>query len=295
MNIDLTGQYSSGYCLSLGDGNSWWITGDEDSIPWVDKLAAIMELEECESNGLPRLIFSRLADENDVRDRTNDAGWVCYDDRLIRIWHHDSIPDVICELGGDGSDDVEYVLMWNSLQPIYHRSISEGGLPFHAGLAELEGRGILVAASGDTGKSTCCRRLPGYWKPLCDDEALAVLGKQKGYQVHPFPTWSDYLWERAENTWNVQYSVPLSGIFFLEQSETDEVVPLGTGEASILISESAAQVCQKYWRRAEIEDRRRFRAEIFSNACEMAKRLPAFRLRASLHGRFWEEIEDVLA
>ncbi|MFC1715588.1 SynChlorMet cassette protein ScmC [Candidatus Poribacteria bacterium] len=307
MNIDLAGQYLSGYRLSLSDGSNWWIAGYEDTVPWVDELAAIMELEECKSNGSPRLIFSKLADESDVEDGAkdaghrvwgrhdlNDAGWVCYDDRLIRIWQHDSISDVILEVRHNLNDTVKYVTMWTSLYPIYKRSMSGGGLPLHAGSAELDGQGILVAASGDTGKSTCCRRLPDYWNPLADDEALVVLDTQKKHWLHPFPTWSDYLWERAENTWNVQYSVSLSGIFFLEQSETDEVVPLGTGEAAVLISESATQVCQKFWRRADIEDQRRFRSDIFSNACEMAKRVPVYRLRASLHGRFWEEIENVL-
>ncbi len=294
MNIDLADQYSKGYHLSLGDGNNWWITSDEDNASWVDKLAAIMELRKCRSNDSPRLIFSKMVDENDVKDGSEDAGWICHDAQIIRIWRHDSIPDVICEIKDDGSDDIKYITMWISLQSIYQRSISGGGLPFHAALAELEGRGVLVAASGDTGKSTCYRRFPDYWKPLCDDETLVVLDKQREYRVHPFPTWSDYLWKRGKNTWNVQYSVPLSGIFFLEQSETDEVVPLGKGEAAVLISESASQICQKFWRKADIEDQRRFRGEVFSNACEITERIPAYRLRASLHGRFWEEIENVL-
>lgn len=303
MNTDLTAQHSSGYRLSLSNGSNWWITGDEENASWIDKLAAIMELKKCKPNGFPRIIFSKLMDENDARDAADtvwgrygldDTGWACYDDRIIHIWHHDKILDVICEIDDDVSDEIKYIAMWSSLRPIYQRSISEGGLPFHATLAELEGRGILVAASGDTGKSTCYRRLPDYWKPLCDDETLVVLDEQKEYRVHPFPTWSDYLWRRTQNTWNVQYSVPFSGIFFLEQAESDEVVPLGKGEATVLISESAAQVCQKFWRRSDIEYQRRFRSEIFSNACEIAERIPAYRLRASLHGRFWEEIENVL-
>ena len=172
--------------------------------------------------------------------------------------------------------------------------MSIGGLPFHAGLAELHGRSVLFAAQGDTGKSTACRRLPDYWNTLCDDEALVVMSEQREYRTHPFPTWSDYLCKGEVGTWDVQYSVPLSGIFFLEQSETSEVVPLGTGEAAVLIGESAAQVCYKFWKDVDIEDQRRFRSDIFSNACEIAARIPAYRLRASLHGNFWEEVENVL-
>jgi SynChlorMet cassette protein ScmC len=132
------------------------------------------------------------------------------------------------------------------------------------------------------------------WKPLCDDETLVVLDKQKKYRAHPFPTWSDYFWKRAENTWNVQYSVPLGGVFFLQQSETDEVVSLGEAEAAILMNESAIQVCQKFWRRLDRENLRKLRRELFNNASEMAKRIPAFILRVSLHGRFWEEMEKAL-
>ena len=174
------------------------------------------------------------------------------------------------------------------------REFLKGGLPFHAGLVELDGLGVLLAASGDKGKSTCCRRLPDYWKPLCDDEALVVLDKQKKYRVHPFPTWSDYLWNRSKKTWKVQYSVPLSGVFFLEQSEADEVVPVGEGQATVLLSESAMQICQKFWKSLDREDQRLFRKELFNNACEMAKQIPAYLLRVSRNGRFWEKIEQVL-
>ena len=184
--------------------------------------------------------------------------------------------------------------MWFALHPIYQRSISKGGLPFHAGLVELGGRGVLLAASSDTGKSTCCRRLPDDWKPLCDDEALIVLDKNKNFRAHPFPTWSDYIERQSEKTWNIQYSVPLSRVFFLEQSEIDEVAPIGEGEAALLISESAMQICEKFWRNASEEEQRNFRKMLFNNACKMAKQIPAYRLGVSRNGRFWEKMEQVL-
>jgi SynChlorMet cassette protein ScmC len=135
---------------------------------------------------------------------------------------------------------------------------------------------------------------PQPWKPLCDDETLVVLDRQKQYRAHPFPTWSDYLWERAENTWNVQYSVPVAAVFFLERAESDEVSSLGEGQAAVLMNESATQVCEKFWRRMDAEFQRQFRMALFDNACRMAMSVPAFRLRASLHCRFWEEMEKVI-
>jgi len=110
------------------------------------------------------------------------------------------------------------------------------------------GHGFLLAGQGGTGKSTCCRRLPNNWKPLCDDESLIVLDKSKVYHVHPFPTWSDYIQKRAKNIWDVQGSVPLSAIFFLEQSEKDEVIPLSKEQSAILMTKSSKQAYDRSWR-----------------------------------------------
>ncbi len=100
--------------------------------------------------------------------------------------------------------------------------------------------------------------------------------------------------KRAKNTWNVQYSVPIYGVFFLEQSVADEVKPVGEGQAAVLMSESSSQICQKFWRTLGIEDQRLFRNELFNNACNMAKHIPAYNLKVSRHGRFCEKIEKVL-
>ncbi len=304
MNASLAVPYSSGYPLSLSDGSNWWITADEDKAYWVDELAAIMQLKKCAPNGSPKIIFSKMVEEDDEKDATgriqprwwnrNDAGWTSYNEHIIRIWFHNVIHDVVCELKSTDSYEIRYITMWNATHPIYRRSMSSGGLPFHAGFAELEGKGVLFAATGATGKTTCYRRFPDYWNPLCDDEALVILDEQKEYRAHPFPTWSDYVWKRERNTWDVQYSVPLSGVFFLEQGEADEAIPLGAGEAAVRISESAIQVYRKHWRSTDPEDQRKSKQQIFHNACEMAKEMPAFLLRTTLHGRFWEEMENVL-
>ena len=298
---------SKEYYLSLSDGCSWWLSGVKNSSRWVDKLATIMELQEGSLNGSPKLIFYSKLDYNGTIERTSDCvtaklsyrgpkpGWAVSHPESLRVWCHNNVPDVVCEVQDDDENsEIEIINMWFTLHPIYQRSMRLGGLPFHAGLIELDGQGFLLAAKGDTGKSTCCRRLPDYWRPLCDDEALVVLDKHKTYRAHPFPTWSDYLWEPSEKTWNVKYSVPLTGIFFLEQSEVDEIKPLGEGQAAVLMAESATQVCQKFWRTLAKEYQRPFRTEIFNNACTMAKQIPAYRLCVSLHDEFWKKMEEVI-
>jgi SynChlorMet cassette protein ScmC len=265
-----------------------------------------MELDEGPTNGSHELIFCKSTKTHGVLDGNIDAVSVesylddsknylyFYYHRTLRIWCHNLIPDVVCEVLFNNGARIDFINMWFALHPIYQRSICKGGLPFHAGLAELRGQGILLSASSDTGKSTCCLRLPDHWKPLCDDEILVVVDKQKKYRVHPFPTWSDYLWKQSEKTWNVQYSVPLSAVFFLEQSGIDEVTPIGEGEAALRISESTMQICEKFFRYTSKEEQRKFRKKLFNNACIMAKQVPAYRLGVSLHGKFWKKMEETL-
>jgi SynChlorMet cassette protein ScmC len=294
------------FYLSLSDGSSWCLTGDQQNAQLVDKLASIMQLKECDSSSSRRFIFVSNGNANvdyrkvpdvlltDTFLARNPNGWYFYDHNTIRIWQNGKVPDVICEVKLNISREIELLNMWFALQPIYQRSISRGGLPFHGGLVERAGQGFLLLASGGTGKSTCCERLPDEWLPLCDDESLVVLTEEKTYQAHPFPTWSDYLWRQSDKTWNVQHSVPLSGLFFLEQSEEDAVEVLGEGKAAVLMTESAAQICEKFWRNLGEEDQKKHRAELFDNACEMAKRVPAYRLKMSLNGRFWRKMEEVI-
>ena len=192
---------------------------------------------------------------------------------------------------GDGQD---IQMMRMALQPIYQRSQDTGGLPLHAALVEQNGFGILLAAQGGIGKSTCCRRLRGPWRALCDDEALIVRDHKQGYLVHPFPTWSDYLLKRSKQTWNVQRYLPMSAIFFLEQSGADAVVPIGQGQASVLLYQSAMQVCSRNWMNLNRDGLSMLRKQLFENACDLVQRIPTFKLQVSLEGEFWEEMEKVL-
>ncbi len=296
------------YRLTLSDGTCWWLSGADDNISWVDRWAAIMGLKAGKRSGSPKLIFSSTTNtqyikNNRIASYINatlssqgvNAGWRINDPASLKIWRTKNVPDVLCKVNNDYlPSEYQYINMWYALFPIYYRSIYKGGLPFHSGLVEWNSRGILLAAPGGTGKSTCCRRLPDNWRPLSDDEALVVLEHQDTYRAHPFPTWGDYLNNRKEKTWNVEYSIPLAGIFFIQQSETDGVEPLGEGKAAVLITESAMQVCEKFWRPLDKENKRLLRRNLFNNAGEMVKKIPAYRLLVSRHGRFWEKMEQVL-
>ena len=298
--------YGKRYCLRLANGQGWHLIAAEEVRSWVGKLASIMELEAYGGNRYPKLIF--------IREKTDKEGWkeptCCLDPSMqanlprkgwisrtlaaIQIWSHPEVEDVICEMGHQESHKLDILRMSLSIYPIFEGAQDAGGLPFHAALIERDGSGILLAASGDIGKSTCCRRLSPSWQARSDDGTLVVLDEARGYLAHPFPTWSHFLWQSSEQTWRVESYVPLSAIFFLEQGAVDEVVPVGRGQAAVLMTRSAMQVYQPNWIVLAQDKGRTVRKRLFANACELAKSIPAFKLRASLNGKFWEEIEKVL-
>jgi len=295
-----------GYFLKLANDQAWHIISTKGTRSWVEKLALIMELKACKPNGYPKLIFIQQESSKEgykaplyrlspnIIGGLPNHGWKVHNFGAIQIWSHHDVPDVICEIKQVKHHELDIIKMWLSLHPIYDQAQNSGGLPLHAALVSQNGKGILLTAPGDTGKSTCCNRLPSPWQALGDDETLIVRDDQEKYRVHPFPTWSDLLWKRSERTWNVQRHLPLSAIFFLEQGDTDKVYLIGQGEATIGIYQSAKQVCQRSWRNLDQEEERAIKKQLFDNACQLAKAVPSFTLHVSLSGRFWEEMEKVL-
>jgi len=293
------------YQMQLGDGRGWQISAEDELRSWTEKFATIMELRACKSNGYPKLIFVRKKEqkgqieespcqgEGNFAKELRKTGWRVQEIYNVRFWSRPDVPDVICELKGE-DNYLDLIMMRHSLYPIYQGVLDSGGLPFHSGLIERAGRGILLAAPRNTGKSTCCHRIPKPWHALCDEETLIVRNSQKKYLAHPLPTWSNKFTKHSEQTWNVEEHVSLAAVFFLEQATVDTAIPLGQGEAAVSIYQSAMQVCYRYWHNLDPSELRVRNKNLFANSSKLAKTVPTFKLRVSLKGRFWEEIERVL-
>jgi len=305
-----------GYTLRLANGQCWHLLATEEIWSWLESFAGIMELKPCAPNGNPRLIFRRgpgdarnlqtqKCPESNLREPSPEPdpgisepvpndGWKPYPLRSITLWSHPVEPDVLCDIGPGKDPPQSFMNMWQALFPIYRRAHACGGFPAHAALVERDGHGVLLAASGDTGKSTCCRRLPSPWSAVCDDETLIVRDAKNRYRAHPFPTWGDYIRQYDKTTWNVERHVPLSAIFFLEQAKQDQVVSIGQAHTAERIYLSSLQGYRGHYIHMDSVEQRRFRARLFENAADLATTCPAYRLRVSLTGRFWEEMERVL-
>jgi SynChlorMet cassette protein ScmC len=290
------------YSLKLADEKSWEIAARAEACPWLDKLASIMQLNANAPAGKPKLIFVRDFFQTQP---DNSAISVSRMNHSRNGWKIDHIGDInllsrpgetikICDLRNEGVPSLEFNKMWLALYPLYIHALDSGGLPLHATFVELNGRGFAIAAPGGTGKSTCSRRIPPPWKALSDDEMLVVRDESGTYHSHPLPTWKEHIYFGSNRAWNVQYHIPLAGIFFLLRSEEDYAESIGNGKAATLIYRSASQVFHKTWIKMNPANSNAIRAKIFQNACQIAEKIPAYFLKASLTGNFWEKMEEAL-
>ena len=192
------------------------------------------------------------------------------------------------------NNDILAIQLSKLSQIFCSQSEVKGGVLVHGGLAEKDGRGVILAGPSDVGKTTASRRLPPPWKSLSDDCTLIVRDKNGVYQAHPWPTWSSFMFGGSGGSWNVQYNVPLAAIFHLEQHENDYAKPLGQGNAACHLNNSAEQAWLGFALYLGSNMRQSLNLQRFDNICELIKIVPSFKLHFSKEGQFWEKMEQVL-
>ncbi len=294
------------YSLSLAGGHSWNLMATEEAMALVERIASAMQLDNSSADDAPRLIitgngryeksrgvpFSRL-DRNMKADLPR-SGWRGRNYGTFRFWFHAEREDVVYQTFRDVKNyrELDRVLLY--LFPVYRKVFRSGGITVHGALVEWDGGGVIMAGRSQAGKSTCCRRLPPPWRVLGDEEAIVVRDDHGSYLAHPFPTWSDYYERKMKKSWDVQRSVPLRAIFFLEQAALVEVAPMGRAMAAIQLCRLAVEKAMRCWSCADADDILDLRRRLFENACEMVKKIPVHTMRTTLTGRFWEVMEDVI-
>lgn len=299
-----------GYSLYLSNGQRWQLLSAHEIKSWLAEMASVMKLKICSRlNIYPKVIFTGnkryKKDADSLIDGLNPViqkalpkkGWECSEFRFYRLWSHPSIADIILDIGDWADCKFYYIKMWHSLYLIYNQIVDVKGFPIHAALVEHNKKGFLLAGSAMAGKTTCCSRLPSGWNSLCDDTTVVVANGKKGYYAHPFPTWGNYVWRNSKGSWDTRYHTSLKAVFFLRPDKIDKIIPIGQGQAANLIYRFSREALQLRWMRLNIPDRSRHREynrKLFENVSRLAMATPAFILRFSLSGCFWNLIKKVL-
>ncbi len=285
------------YKLPLADGTIWELSAAKSITPWLDNLAKIMQLEPLKSATADRKIFF-LALNNQHQSPTPCPEWeTIAQGTVYRIWSHSTIPELFIELNPEFIDhpEIKVINMWSSLKAIYRYYVEQKTGPIHAALASLNNQGILIAAAGGTGKSTCSSRFPAPWQALSDDNALIVKNSNSNqFYAHPMPTWSDHLWSEKFSTCNCSHAVPIKAIFFLEQAKQDGAMLLPPAIAIHKLFGSFKQIWENYFKKLPQPAKIAMSRNIFDATGEIVKAVPCYTLKATIDGNFWQVIESLL-
>ena len=293
------------YLFSLSTGLDWEFGpcegSDEETGAWVDRFASYMGLERGAAPSARRLCFGKMASGNGNGHPSRflpglpadvpAAGWRAQGNSGMMLLQHPKLRDIYCGIFPD--DKPAAVRMRRPLVPVFEETIRAGGLPLHGALVERRGAGLILVGRSGAGKTTCCRRLPPGWQVLGDDMAIVVRTDDGGFRAQPMPTWSAF--ESGGNGWpcRANRSVPLLALLFLQQVPDDGVEPMAGAKAALVVE----RACEEALIPFDLfhPDRGSFLAgHIFANAVSLAAAVPAFQLRVSLEGRFWEKLDDVL-
>jgi len=274
---------------------------DEDVAAWVDRFASYMGLEYGASSLARRLWFGKMTagEGNGQSSRflpglpahVSAGGWRAQGNSGMMLLQHPDVRDVYCGLFPD--DKPAAVRMRRPLGPVFEEVIRAGGLPLHGALVERRGAGLILVGRSGAGKSTCCRRFPPGWQVLGDDLSIVVRTDDGGFRAQPLPTWSAF--ESGGNGWpcRANHSVPLRAFFFLQQVPDNGVESLAGAKTALVIQRACEEALIPFDLfhpdQSSFLDR-----HIFANAVSLVSAVPAFRLRVSLDGRFWEKIDDTL-
>lgn len=189
------------------------------------------------------------------------------------------------------SDDRTALRKWILLSMVFNEILailSDRILLIHGALLVNGERGYVLTGRGGIGKSTAAARVPPPWQAEADD-MIAVMATPEGYVAYPLPTWSQLYEDPARHRGgDMNLHHPLSGIYLLEQSATDEVRGLRAVDAITRLYQNSITLYQRFLLFASGDDRLRCRQDVFMHARRLLDRTPCAVLRLSLDGRFWE-------
>lgn len=168
--------------------------------------------------------------------------------------------------------------------------LSDRLLLVHAALIADGDAGHVLAGPSGAGKSTAAARVPPPWRGVADD-MLAAVATGDGYALVPLPTWSLFDADPdALHAVETDRTFSLAGLWFLEQSEADATAALGRTAAVQRLAENALALYSHYWGGFGLEDRARLKRNVLVHATRIVGQTPGRVLKATRHGRFWEQL-----
>ncbi|MCB2211677.1 SynChlorMet cassette protein ScmC [bacterium] len=287
------------YSLHLADGFRWRYSSTPDRSGWLEQFADTLTLPSeasvsaSASHASHIHICSPAETDQQLASLWGDARPVSFELGPLQVYTLRGATDRLFVTPDSGDRHQWLMSMWYSLYPLYPALLKQGHLPVHGGLAEWNGRGVLFAAPGGTGKSTTLSRLPESWRTICDDETWLV-PTDAGLRAHPLPTWSDLVLRKKNGRWPSTTSLPLQHVVFLRQAEHVSVRRLDHAETAALLNQSVEQILRRAWAVLVPPDLAAVKARMFELAEARARSLSGILLDLNLHDPFADKLQDFI-
>ena len=278
------------FSLKLADHRSWEISGgNEYGRQLAAILAAVMELDPViwRRGGQPKSIQATGTSEFIIRGQAKPSRW--------RRLPESKKGRVICTVGPSGNAEMVMAHILNVSQLIASFCEPGGGLLLHAALVCRDESGFLLLGGSGSGKTTASRRIPSPWRSCCDDTTLVLRDPEGEYWAHPWPTWSRFFQNGPGGSWPAGAAVRLRAIFFLQPAAIDEWSAAIPYQSIAKIVEAVDQATWSTTLSLNKPSRRTVRLRRLENAMQLARQVPAFQLRLTLNGKFWENMGNALA
>lgn len=180
-------------------------------------------------------------------------------------------------------EEIKYITMSAASKIIYkHAVINKKAIPIHAASLQYKNKGLLIIAPGGTGKSTIYRNCKSRstWAALADDNALLFDGEE--IKLYPMPTWSDYIMRKSKTYFKVSEGIILKKIFFLEQSQNDEITEISLTGAMKRIISASSETYGGLMTKLDEKDTRTIRLNTLNFAMSLIKKVKCSILKATL-------------
>ena len=290
------------YKISLGNENNWIFIPNDETESFVKEFGENLMLASCNKNKDTKKDFKIFFQNRSQKEtyafeelKKIKGKWRGTDLKALKYYKNKNDPySFRCEINLSTDSKVKTINMWASLCIVYQKETENGALPLHAALLEKDGNGILLVGPSGFGKTTLSNTIPKPWQSLSDDQTLIVKNKNGKYLAHPMPTWSEHLWHNKKTKWDIQKSLRLKAICFIEKAKKEEITLLKPGRAVALLNASSEDMFRIISRKITISEKRFLRKKVFENACQLAKKVPAYHLKHSLNGKSWKLIEGVI-
>ena len=181
-----------------------------------------------------------------------------------------------------------------SLAPLIAVTHRDLGICLHAALIETPSGGVLLVGASGAGKTTCCSRLLSGWRAWSDDMTMVLPSSEFEYFAHPLPTFSRLDLNISHPCWNLQKSISVKAIFFIDQGDSDSIQMVGKGQAAALLFQHEPKIYSRIFRNFPARHRLKNNISRFESAYKLSEHIPCYKLKISLKGHFWNLINEVL-